>query len=220
MTSPKNGAGRLLFHAFLSLPLFPSWELVRGTLLASFCRTPGEDFFMASRWYWDNFGGSHWPHMSSWSPKMRAGGCAGMMDMWFPWRSTHSLFPWPRSPHFPGGNEAECPPAFLQERSRSIATILQNCFLEGMERGALYLKESPPFFGCQPPECKRFGGVNARGLGTLSLCGVHDRIQKGILELSSIKLSLYSRGRSWDKLIQFSLACWSPPFRWSLSPGI
>ena len=24
MTSPKNGAGRLLFHAFLSLPLFPS----------------------------------------------------------------------------------------------------------------------------------------------------------------------------------------------------
>ena len=24
VTSPKNGAGRLLFHAFLSLPLFPS----------------------------------------------------------------------------------------------------------------------------------------------------------------------------------------------------
>ena len=80
-----------------------------------------------------------------------------MMDMWFPWRSTHSLFTRPRSPQFPGGNEAECPPASLQKRPRSIATIL-------MERGALYLKESPPFFGCQRSECKRFGHVNARGL--------------------------------------------------------
>ena len=68
------------------------------------------------------------------------------------------------APSFLEGMKQSAPQLLCRRDPGALPPSCRIVFPEGMELGALYLKESPPFFGCQRSECKRLGHVNARGL--------------------------------------------------------